>query len=252
LIIIMAKVVTISFGQLQAFDADHPDAALIASIGEAFGPSGLGIVAVEGVPDFAAKRQALLPLAAKLPALPDLHTTCVDAASMYSVGWSHGREELSPGQPDYNKGSFYANPLTDNLAASLQHRDGGPFSTELAAAHPEFFAPNVWPAATSLPELQPAFVAMGRLLHHVGCLVGQVCDSYCLQRSGGATSPNMAATLKRSLNAKGRLLHYFAPSDNNNNNAATSESHNDSTPLCGWHNDHVCFSRLPKFLCASW
>jgi hypothetical protein len=34
-----------------------------------------------------------------------------DAASQWSVGWSHGKEALRSGLKDTHKGSFYANPL---------------------------------------------------------------------------------------------------------------------------------------------
>jgi hypothetical protein len=231
----MAQLVTISYIDLQSFDPEKPEAApLMEQIGQAFGPTGLGILAVSGVPNFNAHRQALLPLAAKLPYLPDLET-CVDAASLYSVGWSHGKEELAPGKPDTAKGSFYANPLTNDLAAALTQRDGASTARQaLAAAHPEFFAPNLW-LSQSLPELQMAFTRMGQLLHGVGCLVATVCDAYCCQqRHVGGVPTKIATTLQRSLNAKGRLLHYFALDDDDG--ASNSPVRQ---PWCGWHNDHV-------------
>lgn len=227
-----AQVVTISYDDLLSFDPEKQEALrLMEQIGQAFGPKGLGILAVSGVPDFDVCRKSLLPLAAKLPYLPDLEF-CVDAASLYSVGWSHGKEELAPGKPDTAKGSFYANPLTNDLAAALTQRDG--FSTtrqEIAAAHPEFFASNLWPSQT-LAELQTAFTRMGQLLQTVGCRVATVCDAYCQKKHGVQTK--LATTLQRSLNAKGRLLHYFAIDDE-----GASISANQHKPWCGWHNDHV-------------
>lgn len=46
----------------------------------------------------------------------------------YNVGWSRGRERLRGGDPDWNKGSFYANPLCDDPSslsngAGLQKRE---------------------------------------------------------------------------------------------------------------------------------
>ena len=35
---------------------------------------------------------------------------------------SHGREKLEGDKLDYSKGSFYANPLTENLAESMLER----------------------------------------------------------------------------------------------------------------------------------
>jgi len=81
---------------------------------QGFGPDGLGIVTVSGVPDFPALRRRLLPLAAALAALPDgVKSQLEDAASNYNVGWSHGKEALEGGRPDRLKGSFYANPCRD-------------------------------------------------------------------------------------------------------------------------------------------
>ena len=36
-----------------------------------------------------------------------------DPASSYNIGWSQGKETLEGGQPDTNKGSYYANPALD-------------------------------------------------------------------------------------------------------------------------------------------
>ena len=229
-------IVTLEYEDLLAFDpAISLDTSpsrqrLVEQIGDAFGPDGLGIVAVRGVPDFAAKRRALLPLAAQLPHLSDLP---VDAASLYSVGWSHGREEIQPGQPDVAKGSFYANPLTDDLAQSLRERDGtAAFDAEQARRHPEFYAPNVWPSGP-LPQLQTAFCDLGRLLQTVGIAVARLCDAYCHARG---VPTQFESLIRVSLNAKGRLLHYFAPSDSS---STSNENESDTSPWCAWHNDHV-------------
>jgi len=236
-----ASVVTIAYEDLMSFDPSsttNPPGRerLVEQIGAAFGPHGLGLLAVSGVPDFSAKRQALLPLAAQLPTLPDLP---VDPASLYSVGWSHGKEELTPGQPDMAKGSYYANPLTEDLAQALEQRDGS-FPRQQAAQHPEFYAPNVWPA--SLPALRTAFCDMGRLLQQVGIRVAAVCDEYC--RRNGVPTTNLQRTIEHSLNSKGRLLHYFSSSERN---SSTSQ-------WCAWHNDHVrtLASRNEASVVGSW
>ena len=58
---------------------------------QAFGPGGLGICTVSGVPGFVEVRQALLPLAAQLAALPDaVKAALEDPASRYNFGWAHG------------------------------------------------------------------------------------------------------------------------------------------------------------------
>jgi hypothetical protein len=239
-------IVTISYSDLISFQLDGTsgknDDLLIELIGKAFGPTGLGIAMVSDVPKLVEYRQALLPLAARIPHLPDLNS-CINAAALYSVGWSHGKEELVPGQPDTTKGSYYANPLVSDLAKAMVARDGSANDDDASEVqlvlenHAELWAPNVWPS-TSLPYLEPAFVQMGRLLHGVGCRVAKVCDAYChfqRQRTSQTSTTGssiMAATLERSLNCTGRLLHYFAVPD----------SVQDSSLLhqwCGWHKDHV-------------
>ena len=71
--------------------------------------------------------------------------------TFYAFGWSHGREKLQ-GKPDFAKGSFYANPQYDRPVED----------EELIKAHAPFIHPNIWPAA-HLPELEPAFKALGQV-----------------------------------------------------------------------------------------
>jgi len=47
----------------------------------------------------------------------------------------------------------------------------------LAQSNPAFFAPNVWPSS-SMPELESAFIDVGKLVHEVGTMVAKCCDSY--------------------------------------------------------------------------
>lgn len=107
-------------------------------------------------------------------------------------------------KPDFSKGSFYANPLTEDLAQTMLGRrqlyqkkdcvDGDvkelmdwdesveAIKTDdelraLAKENPAFFAPNVWPS-NHLPELESAFREVGQLVHKVGVMVAKCCDSY--------------------------------------------------------------------------
>jgi len=220
-------VVTLSYDDLLDFRPQNDKKNLVGDIEGAFGPKGLGILLVEGVPEFQKLRSDLLPLARKIPDLPDLDS-CVDKKSSYSRGWSHGKEQLSPGIPDWQKGSFYANPHSEALADTFAEDDGRrDFWKQQASEHPSFYAPNVWP--TSLPQLQPAFVAMGRKVCNVGTLVCRVCDAYCA-KYGAKTS--LEEHVLKSKIATGRLLHYFAAKD---------EQTNKNAMWCGWHNDHVSF-----------
>lgn len=230
-----------------AANASSTTRVLLDKIGLAYGPQGWGILFVSGVPGCETARRALLPLAAQFARLPEREQeACVHAESLYSVGWSHGKEALARGTVDTAKGSFYAKPLllweSDDAHQQQQQRQNA-----LAQKHPECFAPNLWPTR-ALPALQPAFVTMGLLLHRVGCLLATVCDAYCLVRHGVATS--IAPTLQPSLNATGRLLHYFAmneqrqqPEDHHHHpddeTSPSSLSPLEPQAWCGWHNDHV-------------
>jgi hypothetical protein len=256
-----SKVVTVSYNDLILFDPQHPNELFMEQIGcIAFGPNGLGILQVSDVPNFTKLRLALLPLAAQIPDVPDIETTCVDPDSLYSVGWSHGKEVLaSTGQPDKYKGSYYANPLTPDLVLALSERDGHcPKRNKTASLHPEFFAPNIWPTQ-HLPQLESLFCDMGKLLHYVGCLIAEVCDAYCYSRHGIETS--IAPYLRRSLNATGRLLHYFpitpekdctettSTYSSNTASAPALEQDTKRQPWCAWHNDHVRFPAMQLWAC---
>jgi len=172
------NVVSISFDELNNF---HRGAGIDASlmrdllekIGYAFGDSdsSLGIIAISNIPNFSEFRSRLLPLSRKLALLPsqELDQIIVESAG-YQVGWSHGKERVEgEGKYDNKKGSFYANPLTDDLLNSITKRDFTEDTREhlksavticsldeletVASRNPAFFAPNVWPT-DSIPEGQ--------------------------------------------------------------------------------------------------
>lgn len=75
----------------------------------------LGVVAVDGIPGMSSSRSHLLPMAAQLAQLDHSQQSKIERPDVqYSVGWSRGRERFDGQEPDWNKGSFYANPLCDN------------------------------------------------------------------------------------------------------------------------------------------
>ena len=204
---------------------------------DAFGPHGLGIVLVENVPNFSEYRQALLPLAAQIPNIPNVEETCTDPKSYYQVGWSHGKETLSDHttgtrQPDIYKGSYYANPFTNDLLQTLEERDGCS-SQKVRRRHLELYTKNKWPPSPYIPELESKFCQMGQLLHHVGCIIAKVCDAYCCDNDNRKPT-NIATTILRSKNANGRLLHYF-PMDTSKTRTELEQPQS----WCSWHNDHV-------------
>ncbi|GBF96577.1 hypothetical protein Rsub_09160 [Raphidocelis subcapitata] len=246
-----------------------PRSDLAALIQEGFGPDGLGIVTVSGVPDFPALRERLLPLTAALAALPDdAKAALEDAASNYNVGWSHGKEALVGGRLDTLKGSFYANPTRDTYddrAASdvEQYRD--------------YYTPNLWPRE-QLPELEPALKALGCLMVSVGYLLADRCTAYVNaqlvasgaaaaaaaaaagagadaapspgagaggdQRRGGAGSGcvDFGAALRESACHRARLLHYFPPAPAGGGGGGGGCD--GDVDWCGWHYDHGALTAL--------
>ncbi len=205
---------------------------VLEKIGRAFGTDEdcLGIIAVSDVPNFSELRQRVLPMAWQLAHLSaqDLENiTKPDAC--YSVGWSHGQEKLAgpDGPPDLAKGSFYANPFTDDLLQELKQRrrnqsNGASPTTllgcqledesentldRLAEANPAFFAPNVWPS-NSLPQLESALKELGQLIGKVGSLLARPCDIFVLQQ---VCENQLSSSLPVLLKHSRFFLYYVVP-----------------------------------------
>ena len=185
---------------------------------------------------------------------------------------SHGREKVEGNKYDFSKGSFYANPLSENLLQtmldrrscvsaltkgnqdmdkmeelldwdeSLQSIQTDDELRALAKSNPAFFAPNIWPS-NHLPELEPAFLEAGQLLHEVGILVARCCDSYVAKCCPGYEPNKLEKILRHSKCCKARLLHYFATEDNTNDDNGSPDDSQFST-WCGWHNDHGSLTGL--------
>lgn len=218
------KVVTIPYSDLLEKTND-----LSEKLETGFGPSGLGIIAISNVPKYPVLRKNLLELSHSLAALPEeAKKDLEDADSRYSFGWSHGKEKLESGQPDKFKGSFYANPIVD-----VPTSDEG-----LIKRYLSYCRPNLWPRDT-LPELEPAFKDLGRLIFNVGLLLAYHCDKYVSKQSPLNEEHKLEVMLGRSLCHKGRLLHYFpaVQSDQDQNIDGISS-------WCGWHTDHGSLTGL--------
>jgi isopenicillin N synthase-like dioxygenase len=139
---------------------------VLVMLEQALGKDGLGVIAVSNIPEYAKLRKALLPLASMLAQFPkQTQEKWEDAASSYNVGWSLGKESLADGSTDTKKGSFYANPLHDRPTD-----DEG-----LMKEYPSYARPNIWPDE-DVPELEPAFKALGRVMYDVGMLLLTKCQ----------------------------------------------------------------------------
>jgi len=221
--------------------------AALRAIDAAYGPSGLGVLAVSGIPGFDAARAALLPLAHTLAGLPDdVKASVTDPASRFNFGWSHGVETLATGRPDTHKASFYANPVVDRVR--IESQDG---SKAAAADFPGVARPNLWPDA-ALPALRPAFLGLGRLLHRVGTAVAAACDAGAAARGEPAPDPPLASLVSGGDAAKGRLLYYY-PRDAGDEADAPGAAESSEDAWCGWHADHGLVTALtpPLYLDAT-
>lgn len=128
------------------------------------------------------------------------------------------------------QGSYYANPLYDQ-----------PFSdAALVEKFPSFCAPNLWPTA-DLPELEPAFKALGRLICETGFLLAQHCDKYAKSVNPSYEDGRLHRIISQSRTAKARLLHYFPMTVEA---AASAGGVDVDGSWCGWHNDHGSLTGL--------
>lgn len=180
-------------------DILDPTKDLGAAIETAYGPNGLGILAVSGVPKFSETRQALLPLGWKFANLPEqIKEKYVHEKSSYCFGWSHGKEGFP--NPDFAKGSYYANPLFDEPVSD----------PELVQKYITFAHPNIWPKE-DLPELEHAMKDLGKLMVDTGALLAQHCDKFVKSKSPTYPDSRLAKIVRESRTPKARLLHYFPP-----------------------------------------
>ncbi|GFZ46178.1 hypothetical protein JCM24511_04425 [Saitozyma sp. JCM 24511] len=212
-------------------------ASLLPSIAQAFGSEEgcLGIILIEDLPpSFSNLRSNLFQFAQRFATLPEqVRERYARPDTSYMFGWSHGKEVMN-GRPDTQKGSFYANPLIDEPEVTSEQR----------AAHPEYYAGNVWPR--DLPEMQEyehAFKALGKLIYDVGIALANACAPFVTPSLSQSTS--IASLISGSKSNKARLLHYYPESASSSMDAAEAASErvaNDA--LCGTHLDHSLLTGL--------
>ena len=185
-------------------------------INQAFGPNGLGIIIIRHVIGLPQARNDLFDQGRKFSKLdPQIQKNYESPDSNYSFGWSRGKEMMSKGQVDTMKGSYYANPLNDNLAQG---------DMTLIKKYPGYFTPNIWPTDV-LPNFETNFKTLGSLIYQVALRVLKECDKLLPKKFiKEMFDSNLIST-------KGRLLHYYY-----------QETKSDS--WCGWHLDHGFFTGL--------
>lgn len=212
---------------------------LSASVSEAFGASDhcLGLLIVKDLPEhFAKLRERTLLLASTFAALPDnVKERSVHEPSHFSFGWSCGKETMN-GKPDYLKGSFYANPITDTPEAT---------DAELRE-YVMYTHPNIWPSAEDCPGYEEAFKELGQFIVGVGGHVAKACDNFVagiIANKATSETPRqgyLTQLVARNQTVKGRLLHYFPLPEENLQNGSSEAL--DS--WCGTHLDHSTLTGL--------
>ena len=99
---------------------------------------------------------------------------------------------------DTHKGSYYANPLSDDSGASDAQR----------AAHPSYLRSNVWPSQADCDGFEAAFKALARFMVDVGRKLARACDDLVAKHSN---VPSVEGLIANSQCSKARLLHYYPP-----------------------------------------
>ena len=177
---------------------------------KAFGAHGLGIIIVRNVPNLDVARNRLFSIGRRFAQLdPEIQKRYESPASNYSIGWSRGKEMMKSGHTDMSKGSFYANPLQDDISNGNE---------ELVKTYPGHFTKNIW--VSELPDFEPAFKQLGALVCDLALRILSNCDALL-------TKPFIADMFNQTPIAKSRLLHYYGENDNS-----------DQKTWCGWHLDH--------------
>lgn len=134
-------------------------------------------------------------------------------SAKYLSGWSHGKESLKSGSYDTQKGSYYVN------CAFYQ---GKHVTVPSSIGFPEFTAPNVWPAETSLPGFQDTFEELCTLIIDTAVLVARACDQYAVAHIKDYEPGYLEHVVKSSMITKARLLHYFPPAASSKSSQAAN------------------------------
>jgi isopenicillin N synthase-like dioxygenase len=225
-----AALQTVSAADLCARDGEAA-ARVRTALADAFGPGGLGILAVGGLADwYASARAALLGSARAFAALPPARRAryeCADAD--YAVGWSCGRERFR-GEVDTMKGSYYGNPCFDAPAGG----GGG----ERARRFKHLLAPNVWPRGEPGVAMEEPFKRVGRYVDALGKELAWHCDRH-VASVANAPFTKLHDALESSRAQKGRLLHYYPPPE-----PSDAPSRAGGSLWCSFHNDHGALTGL--------
>ena len=191
----------------------------------AFGLNGIGIIGIRNVPGFVEAKTELLSLTHSLANLPEEELKELEAPeTLYNTGWSHGKEMLKHGIPDWNKASFYFNPLVD-VPGTKEERTKFPLS----------YPSNRWPRYSSLPPFRNAARRLGSLMKDVAIELSRHIDDYALSKNDSYQPETLFQSLINTEKVKGRLLYYYPLVNGDTKEQLVHNQSEDS--WIGWHND---------------
>lgn len=157
------------------------------------------------------------------------------------------------GQPDTAKGSYYANPLTDDPLDTYPASE----VDAIRSKHPEYCHENIWPADDVLSGFDGAFKQLGSLICSVGVQVAKHCDKFItrhpsMRQNNDTLHPDgyVQRLVSESKTTKARLLHYFPLQkknplvDNDGTLIPSTSNEADMDSWCGWHLDHSMLTGL--------
>jgi len=194
------------------------DKDLSEEILRAYGAGSLGALGVRGIPNWVGMCQQTLPLAHQLVSLPAEKLSALeDENSLYNAGWSYGKEKMGD-VPDFAKGSFYFNPLTDNQYP------------EMRAQFPAACPPNKWPDEADIPSFKENCRELGAVMRNVAVQLARHIDNVLVKHIPGYVAGHFHHEMEASHKAKARMLYYY-PID------PTKQTKTQSDNWIAWHND---------------
>ena len=123
---------------------------------------------------------------------------------------------------------------------------------------PEFTAPNLWPAETSLPGFRVTFEILCTLIIDTAVLVARACDQYAESQIQDYEPGYLEHVVKTSMITKARLLHYFPPASSTESSKAThlglhapASTARDNGSWCATHVDRKLSSLTIQILFGS-
>ena len=208
------SLVVLEYADLVSDEVDLSDQILYA-----FGGGSVGALGVRGIPGWRDMCVNTLPLAHRLVSLPKEKLLALeDESSLYNAGWSFGKEKMGD-TPDFAKGSFYFNPITDDP------------SPELRAEYPSSVPANKWPDESDIPDFKKNCCHLGSIMRDVAILLAKHIDKLLVKQVPGYEKGLFFEAMTGSTKAKGRMLYYFPIQARDDGKSTGGDN------WIAWHND---------------